>query len=384
MDLRLQIPKNWQDFEAICHKLWREFWGDPNAQRNGRNGQAQNGVDVYGKPTYQGAYAGVQCKDKDGRLGQSLTQKELLEECQKATQFHPGIRTFSMATTAPRDEGIQEVARNLTQEAKFPFSVYVWSWDDIESEIIYRPSLFSYYYGMFQAPAEVEAKVHLSAYAPRENFYAFFSRPIVNQKVAPRLREYLIPLAYELSDNAYRHGHATQFTISIDSTSVVLSYDGKAFDPTTQLDATKVSATSHVGSFIFDSFLKTFKDTLTAKYSRVQNKLGDLNLLQLNFSIPLLGLGQQQTYDFPVDLSLAYGRGAAERLASSLPMPTGITDLVLTIQVVHNISVLVEFTLEVLKRLPKDVKLIVSLPRSDLLANVFNWINDSRLSVKMR
>ncbi len=42
MDYRLPIPRNWQDFESICHQLWKEIWNDPNAQKNGRQGQADN------------------------------------------------------------------------------------------------------------------------------------------------------------------------------------------------------------------------------------------------------------------------------------------------------------------------------------------------------
>lgn len=43
-------PKNWQDFESLCHDLWKEIWKDPNAQKNGRSGQEQHGVDVFGQP----------------------------------------------------------------------------------------------------------------------------------------------------------------------------------------------------------------------------------------------------------------------------------------------------------------------------------------------
>ena len=52
MKQQLNPPANWNDFEDLCHKLWRSIWGDPNTQKHGRRGQAQHGVDIYGKPSY--------------------------------------------------------------------------------------------------------------------------------------------------------------------------------------------------------------------------------------------------------------------------------------------------------------------------------------------
>ena len=40
-------PQNWQDFETLCKKLWGEIWECREIKKNGRQGQAQNGVDVY-------------------------------------------------------------------------------------------------------------------------------------------------------------------------------------------------------------------------------------------------------------------------------------------------------------------------------------------------
>ena len=43
-------PENWQDFERQCHVLFQCIWGDPHAQLNGRRGQPQHGVDIFGHP----------------------------------------------------------------------------------------------------------------------------------------------------------------------------------------------------------------------------------------------------------------------------------------------------------------------------------------------
>lgn len=46
---QLRKPENWQDFERLCKVLWGEIWECPDTiKRNGRQGQAQKGVDIYG------------------------------------------------------------------------------------------------------------------------------------------------------------------------------------------------------------------------------------------------------------------------------------------------------------------------------------------------
>ena len=44
----LPKPKNWQDFENKIRDLYASVLNDPNTQQNGRSGQEQHGVDVYG------------------------------------------------------------------------------------------------------------------------------------------------------------------------------------------------------------------------------------------------------------------------------------------------------------------------------------------------
>ena len=56
-------PKNWQDFERQIETLAQCWLRDPNAQGNARQGQPQNGVDVYGRREKAG-WVGLQCKQK--------------------------------------------------------------------------------------------------------------------------------------------------------------------------------------------------------------------------------------------------------------------------------------------------------------------------------
>ena len=237
MRYRLPIPASWQDFEALCHQLWKEIWADPNAQRNGRVGQAQHGVDIFGRPMYQTAYSGVQCKDKDGRLGSELKEAELTAECRNARSFTPRLETFTVATTACRDGCLQARARALKSELGLQFEVHVWSWDEIEAEILCRPLLLDVFYGPLRVESD-EMAVKIAASAPRDQFIAFFSRPHITQQLSVRVRNDSIQLAYELCDNAFRHGKARNVRLSFDGSKLQIEDDGDSFNPTQELHCT--------------------------------------------------------------------------------------------------------------------------------------------------
>jgi hypothetical protein len=125
-------PADWQEFERATCVLVRCVLGDPNAQPNGRQGQAQAGVDICGTRASDGARVGVQCKK---RVDAPVTDKELTDELAKALTFNPPVDEFVLATTASRDAAIQEAARLLTEAASGtsrPVKVAVWGWQDIE------------------------------------------------------------------------------------------------------------------------------------------------------------------------------------------------------------------------------------------------------------
>lgn len=54
-------PKSWDEFEDLVCDLYARCWNDPNADRYGRAGQRQHGVDICGRPpALGGRCAGVQ------------------------------------------------------------------------------------------------------------------------------------------------------------------------------------------------------------------------------------------------------------------------------------------------------------------------------------
>ena len=127
----LRRPANWQDFESLCLLLWREEWKSEDLKKNGRNGQAQNGVDISGHRDGEGEFSGIQCKCKPGNKG--LAMDEIDEEINNAKAFKPALRRLVFATTADKDATIEEYVRLKDDEnrKKGLFSIDIKSWQDI-------------------------------------------------------------------------------------------------------------------------------------------------------------------------------------------------------------------------------------------------------------
>lgn len=131
--LTLRRPSNWQDFETLCKKLWGEIWNCPEIKKNGRAGQAQHGVDVYGIPFGEDKYYGIQCKGKDEYTTKQFSEDEITSEIEKAKKFQPSLKKLYFATTAIKDARIEEFVRkqNIDNISKGFFEVHIFSWEDI-------------------------------------------------------------------------------------------------------------------------------------------------------------------------------------------------------------------------------------------------------------
>lgn len=147
---RFPPPRSWEEFELLCADLFRNIWNDPGTQKNGRSGQPQHGVDIFGRPDRGTSYAGVQARNKV-QAPKAVTPAELRSEVQKARKFVPALENFILATTAPNDARLQEEARRLTEAnaAEGLFSVEVWGWDEIESRLAECPDVIARHYPEF-------------------------------------------------------------------------------------------------------------------------------------------------------------------------------------------------------------------------------------------
>lgn len=117
-------------FEDFCRDLWASIWNDPEAERNGRKGQSQCGVDVFGLPAGEKQYEGVQAK----AYALPLTTAQIQHEIDEAKKFTPPLRKLIIACTASRDAPGQAYVRqiNLDHRAGNLFSVTLLGWDDIK------------------------------------------------------------------------------------------------------------------------------------------------------------------------------------------------------------------------------------------------------------
>lgn len=142
-------PKDWQDFERNSRVLIQCILSDITVDRNGRSGQPQNGVDIFGRKNGNGReWFGVQCKGKSSGWPDKskVTERELRDEIKKSDNFKPQISTFILLTTAPNDAAIQKIARTITEEREVegrPLTVCVWGWETIEEKISEYPEAIS-------------------------------------------------------------------------------------------------------------------------------------------------------------------------------------------------------------------------------------------------
>jgi hypothetical protein len=136
-------PKDWNEFQDITLSALKLRWRSANLQQNGRQGQSQAGVDIYG-PDDLGRLAGVQCK----QTTDELSLKTVLDEVKKAEDFKPVVEAFFMATTGKRDAKIQTDVRLLSENrlkvGKFPVGVLFW--EDIVQDLVTSPAEFKKHY----------------------------------------------------------------------------------------------------------------------------------------------------------------------------------------------------------------------------------------------
>ncbi len=150
-----QPPLYWQQFEDLANGLLSEVYDIPNAQQFGRPGQAQDGVDVYGRSKRRGMI-GVQCKrladlDENGQPypGGPVTRKLLRTEAEKSLGFSSKLSIWILATTARRDTAVQGWVNELNDEWEQEgrgCHAMVWSWDDIIGYLNGFPELQRWYY----------------------------------------------------------------------------------------------------------------------------------------------------------------------------------------------------------------------------------------------
>ncbi len=148
-DKQIAPPKSWTAFEDLCLALFKGILSDPLAKKHGRTGQAQSGVDIYGRHGGIGlAWTGIQCKGKEQGYGAVATEAEFKAELEKAERFTPSLTRWIFATIAPSDAKLQKECRRIADERRSAgnFDVDLLSWDDLQQLIAADSSVLRDFY----------------------------------------------------------------------------------------------------------------------------------------------------------------------------------------------------------------------------------------------
>lgn len=147
IEVEIAPPANWQDFERLTLDYARRAWKDDYAERQGRQGQAQAGVDVFGYNRSVRENTGIQCKKKKNSASPSkqLTTAEIDAEISAAKSFKPKLDRFVIATTGPRDANLQAHVRALNAAGQ-PFKVSLMFWEDYQDFLNDHTDLMYRYY----------------------------------------------------------------------------------------------------------------------------------------------------------------------------------------------------------------------------------------------
>ena len=141
--MKIPPPKSWQEFEDIVLSALRLRWKSSDLTKNGRPGQKQDGVDIYGHDD-MGRLVGIQGKNTTS----GITFKVVESEIEKASSFKPTRRCLFVATSAPTDANLQKEVRLLSQhrvnEDRFPVGILFW--EDIIQDLTTDEQVFNKHY----------------------------------------------------------------------------------------------------------------------------------------------------------------------------------------------------------------------------------------------
>lgn len=354
MQTTLQPPKNWQDFEELCFMLWSAKWGQ-GTQKNGRLGQAQSGVDFYGKQYPSDKYTGVQCKGKNNNYGKKLTKKEIDKECIEAKNGTTKIEKLIFATTTPRDAKIQQYCRDLTESKKYGFDVEVYFWDDIEEELHYRPYLVT---KLFEIEDNKGNVLNLDYYITLGRISDFFTRPHIRNVLSDKLAKYLSALSYELADNACVYGKASSVILSIKDNIFTIKDNGKKFNP---LDMTEGNG----GYKTIRAILAEYGDEFI-HYNKTETE----NVITISFKDVEADESIKDSCEFTLDLRSL--QAPNPRVAPQLDIPKGVITVVVNIippETEVPISMGVSLIGSLLEKMSKNQHLKVYYPDGWLFIN---------------
>ena len=140
----LPKPSDEKAFENLCCDIMKTKF-PLGFTVYGRNGQKQNGIDIF-PIVSEGPY--IQCKncrDMD-KITKDRFVEEITYDYNNAISFFDDCNQFLVFTTLNRDIGIINKIKYLSKGNK---PIIPFFWEDITSEIIYHPDLLKIYFPFY-------------------------------------------------------------------------------------------------------------------------------------------------------------------------------------------------------------------------------------------
>jgi len=140
-------PKSWDEFEDIMLAAAKLRWNSSDFYRNGRPGQKQDGVDIWGCGD-DNHHIGVQCKNTVDGISRTTVKPKITN----AEAFEPKLDRLYIATTAKRDAVLQTAVREISRERAQAglFKVDVLFWDDVCQDLAKDDEIFFRHYPQFR------------------------------------------------------------------------------------------------------------------------------------------------------------------------------------------------------------------------------------------
>jgi len=152
MKYSLPPPQHWQDFQELTEAVAKRKFPEALVQIYGREGQDQQGIDVY----IEGERVGIQAKNRRlfnqrGKLQPNgvIGIDEVKEITSEAAKFKPTLTRLVIATSALTDAKLQQKVFQLneTRRESRLFPTEFWFWEDFQADINnYQDLLELHYY----------------------------------------------------------------------------------------------------------------------------------------------------------------------------------------------------------------------------------------------
>jgi hypothetical protein len=130
--MNIPHPNGWEEFEDIVKSALEQKWQTSDLTMHGRQGQKQNGIDIYGSDDH-GRLVGIQCKLTVNSIDESIINAEICN----AENFEPKILSLYIATTSPTDVKLQHYVRLISfhRLKQNKFTVGILFWKDIIQDL---------------------------------------------------------------------------------------------------------------------------------------------------------------------------------------------------------------------------------------------------------